>query len=287
MRFRKFHALGNDYLVLEGPIGVPASALLRRLCDRHRGVGADGVLIETFAGPDADAGVRVFNPDGSEAETSGNGLRIFARYLHDRGRAGGADLRLRTRAGVATCQVLEGGRRVRVSMGRARFGSGSAVVEGPPGAGVALPLGEGYPEGWCYVAVSLGNPHAVVPVVGPTPDLARRWGPTVERDPRFPDRTNVQFVEATSSTRLRMTVWERGAGYTEASGSSACAAAAAMRRLGRCGSEVVVSMPGGDLAVRVDDDFAVVQTGPVVAVADGVVAAELIADSDGGAPAGP
>lgn len=292
MRFRKYHSLGNDYIVLEAGLERVTAELLRRVCDRHRGVGSDGVLIETAA-VDADAGVRVFNPDGSEAETSGNGLRIFARYLHDLGRVGGVGLRVRTLAGVAVCDVLDGGRRVRVAMGCARFDAdrsltaeGFGVDDRAPGVGrpdeaVDLPLGDAYPTGWRYTAVSLGNPHVVVQVVGPTAELAQRWGPAIERDPRFPNRTNVQFVELVAVAHLRVAVWERGAGLTEASGSSACAAAAATRRLGRCAADVVVTMPGGDLTVTVGEDFEVAHTGPVAAVAQGALAAELVAAGPG------
>jgi diaminopimelate epimerase len=106
--------------------------------------------------------------------------------------------------------------------------------------------------------------------------LARRWGPAIERDPRFPERTNVQFVQVVAHDRLEGEVWERGAGYTLASGSSACAAAAALCRLGRCSPDVTVSMPGGDLRIEVDPDFAVTQAGPVAATASGALAAEFL-----------
>ena len=275
MRFRKYHALGNDYLVLEPGMVAATADLARRVCDRHRGVGADGVLVEVAAVA-ADYGLRIVNPDGSEAETSGNGLRIFARWLHDAGRVADAPFRVRTAAGAATCQVLDAGRRVRVAMGRACFDAARVPVTGVSGDVVDAPLGAAYPEGWRYTAVSMGNPHAVVHVPDATPALARRWGPVLERDRRFPQRTNVQFVTPLGPDRLRLEVWERGAGYTEASGSRACAAAAASRRLGRCGPEVVVVMAGGELRVRVDDDLAVTQVGPVAFVAEGTLAAGLV-----------
>jgi diaminopimelate epimerase len=275
VRFRKYHALGNDYLVL-GPGTVAVTAdLARRVCDRHRGVGADGVLVEvaTLA---SGFGLRIVNPDGSEAETSGNGLRIFARSLHDAGRVGDAPFRVRTAGGAVTCHLLDAGRRVRVAMGRASFDAARVPVAGASGDVVDAPLGAAYPEGWRYTAVSMGNPHAVVQVPDATPALARRWGPAIEHDARFPRRTNVQFVTVLSPDRLRVEVWERGAGYTEASGSSASAAAAASRRLGLCGAEVVVAMPGGALEVGVDERFAVTHTGPVTFVAEGTLAPELV-----------
>jgi diaminopimelate epimerase len=275
VRFRKYHALGNDYLVLE-PVSVSVTDdLARRVCDRHRGVGADGVLVEVAAVA-ADFGLRIVNPDGSEAETSGNGLRIFARSLLDAGRIGDAPFRVRTAGGAATCHLLDAGRRVRVAMGRASFDAARVPVSGASGDVVDAPLGPGYPAGWRYTAVSIGNPHAVVQVPDATPAMARRWGPAIERDGRFPHRTNVQFVTVLGPDRLRVEVWERGAGYTEASGSSACAAAAASRRLGLCDAEVVVAMPGGDLQVQVDEGYAVTQAGPVSFVAEGALAQELV-----------
>jgi diaminopimelate epimerase len=248
------------------------ASLVRRLCDRRRGVGADGVLVEVA--PDAaDFGVRVVNPDGSEAETSGNGLRIFARWLHDAGRVAAAPFTVRTAGGTVRCEVLDGGRRVRVAMGRASFPGARLATEGDV---VDAPLGPAYPDGWRFTAVSMGNPHAVVHVPDATPELARRWGPLLERDERFPRRTNVQFVTVLAPDLVRVEVWERGAGYTEASGSSACAAAAASRRLGLCGADVAVVMPGGALQVQVDDAYAVTQVGPVAFVAEGTVAPELV-----------
>jgi diaminopimelate epimerase len=275
VRFRKYHALGNDYLLLQPGPAVVTADLVRRVCHRQRGVGADGVLVEVTARA-ADFGLRVLNPDGSEAETSGNGLRIFARSLLDAGRVGDAPFRVRTAGAVATCQLLDAGRLVRVAMGHASFNAARVPVAGASGEVVDAPLGAAYPEGWRYTAVSMGNPHAVVQVPDATPALARRWGPALELDPRFPRRTNVQFVTVLSPERLRVEVWERGAGYTEASGSSACAAAAASYRLGLCGSDVEVVMPGGALRVQVDAAYAVTQVGPVAFVADGTLAQELV-----------
>jgi diaminopimelate epimerase len=275
VRFRKYHALGNDYLVIEARDVDVTADLVRRVCHRQHGVGADGVLVEKATGA-ADFGIRIVNPDGSEAETSGNGLRIFARSLHDAGRVGDAPFRVRTAGGLVTCQLLDAGRRVRVAMGRASFDAGRVPVAGASGDVVDVPLGTGYPGGWRYTAVSIGNPHAVVQVPDATEALARRWGPVIERDPRFPRRTNVQFVTVLAPDRLRIEVWERGAGYTAASGSSACAAAVASCRLGLAGPEVDVVMPGGVLQVGIGEQLEVVQAGPVTFVAEGTMAPDLV-----------
>lgn len=275
MRFHKYQALGNDYLVLEpGAVDVTAP-VVRAICDRHRGVGADGVLVED-TGPDGRLAVRIVNPDGSEAEKSGNGLRIFARYLWDRGRVGDEAFEVVIRGGTVRCQVREAGRMVFVAMGAASFDAAAIPVAGPARQVVDEPL-EVAGERWRVTAVSMGNPHCVVFADAPTDALARRLGPALETHPLFPHRTNVQFVRVVDRRRLEMQIWERGAGYTLASGSSACAAAAAAVRLGRCDPDVTVAMPGGELAIGVDAAFEVTMLGPVGKVAEGLVADEVLA----------
>jgi diaminopimelate epimerase len=212
MRFHKYQALGNDYLVLEpGAVDVTAP-VVRAICDRHRGVGADGVLVED-TGPDGRLAVRIVNPDGSEAEKSGNGLRIFARYLWDRGRVGDEAFEVVTRGGTVRCQVREAGRMVFVAMGAASFDAAAIPVAGPAREVVDEPL-EVAGERWRVTAVSMGNPHCVVFADAPTDALARRLGPALETHPLFPHRTNVQFVRVVDRRRLEMQIWERGAGYT-------------------------------------------------------------------------
>jgi diaminopimelate epimerase len=274
LEFAKYHALGNDYAVLERAAlpGHATPELVRRICDRHRGLGADGVLLREAAPPHR---VRIFNPDGSEAEKSGNGLRIFARYLFDRSAVAGERFAVETAGGTVYCEVRDGGRSVSVEMGRLSFASDAIPVLGPPRevlrepievAGVALELS----------AATLGNPHCVVLRDVATPEEARALGPLLERDPRFPRRTNVQFVQVLDASRLRLEIWERGAGYTLASGSSACAAAGVAHRLGLCGPLVEVLMPGGSLTIELSPAFDVRMTGGVTRVAVGVLAAEAL-----------
>jgi len=279
MRFHKYQALGNDYLVLEVPgagDAVPSPELVRAVCDRHFGVGADGVLVESAA-PGGRLALRIFNPDGSEAEKSGNGLRIFARYLWDRGRVGGEVFEVATRGGVARCQVRDAGRAVFVEMGVASFDALVIPVAGPRREVVDEELEVGG-ERLRFTAVSVGNPHCVVFVDAPTPELARRLGPSLEAHPVFPRRTNVQFARVVDRGRIELEIWERGAGYTLASGSSACAAAAASVRLGLCDGAVTVAMPGGELAITVAADYGLTMFGPVRKVAEGAVAEELLRD---------
>ncbi len=284
MRFHKYQALGNDYLVLEAGGGEWTSALVRAVCDRHLGVGADGVLVEDVPpddGPPPDGGLalRILNPDGSEAEKSGNGLRIFARYLWDQGRVGVEPFAVATRGGVVRCQVRDAGRMVYVEMGCASFDAAAIPVAGPRREVVNEEIEAG-DERLRFTAVSVGNPHCVVFGDAPTPELARRLGPELETHPSFPRRANVQFVRVVDRGRIEMQIWERGAGYTLASGSSACAAAAASVRLGLCDGAVTVAMPGGELEIVVGADFALTMLGPVRKVAEGIVAEELLSEAD-------
>ena len=276
MRFQKYQALGNDYLVLEtdGERALIPS-LIRRICNRHFGVGSDGILLESAPGPGARFGLRILNPDGSEAEKSGNGLRIFARFLWDEGRVTAEPFIVSTRGGDVTCQVRPGGQQVFVEMGKASFDSARIPVAGPPRevVGEVLPMGN---TSLRFTAVTVGNPHCVIHLDEVTPELAQRLGPILETHPLFPNRTNAQFVKVLDRHRLQIEIWERGAGYTLASGSSSCAAAAASVRLGLCEREVTVSMPGGDLQIGVAADYALTMLGPVQKVAEGVLAAELL-----------
>jgi len=229
MRLFRAHGLGNDYLLVED--GPPMTAeLVRALCHRHTGVGSDGVL-EPGHGT-----LRIWNPDGSEAEKSGNGLRIWAWWAARRGAI--SPMAVETKGGRVVCHVQ--GERVRVEMGVARIGV-EAVLAGTP----------------CR-RVDLGNPHAVVEGI---PHDWRQLGPAIEAS--VPGRTNVQFCVTTGPNRVEARIWERGAGETMSSGSSACAIAASSVFAGHVVSPVSVDMPGGTAVVHVGDDFRVMLDAPV------------------------
>lgn len=280
MRFHKYQALGNDYLVLEAADAASLPpALVRRICDRHFGVGSDGILLPVPPTSGEDFALRIFNPDGSEAEKSGNGLRIFARYLWDTNRVTAAPFAVRTKGGPVTCQVQDAGRQILVHMGRASFDSQRIPVVGPSRDVVAEDLDVAGRQ-VRFTAVTVGNPHCVVHTDEVTPELACQLGPLLETHALFPNRTNVQFVKVLDRHRIQIEIWERGAGYTLASGSSSCAAAAASVRLGLCDSPIQVSMPGGTLQIEVADDYSLTMRGPAQKVADGVIAQELMADAD-------
>jgi diaminopimelate epimerase len=260
MILRKYHGLGNDYLVLEEAGGLALNpALVRRICDRHRGPGGDGVL-EPRPGDGADYGLRIWNPDGSTAEKSGNGLRIFARWLVDTQGAPEAHT-VSLPGGVVRCFV--GPTEITIEMGRARFEASEVpctqrLSQAPVDiCGTRLRLN----------AVGMGNPHCVVFCDGPLDALPwRDWGRTLEVHALFPNRTNVQFVRVLSRSRVAARIWERGAGETQASGSSSCAIAAAAVRLGLCDSSVEIEMPGGVLHVAVGSDWAITLRGPVAEI---------------------
>jgi diaminopimelate epimerase len=278
LKFFKYHALGNDYLVIDpkdlaGPLN---EAQIRVICHRNFGVGSDGILLGPSASDRARFAVRIFNPDGGEAEKSGNGLRIFSRYLWDRGLVRDEDFTIETAGGVVKSRVLDGGSAVRVEMGRVSFWSDRIPVTGPPREVIkeTITVGDRTFE---YCAATIGNPHCVISLPEISPELAKRYGPLLETHPSFPRRTNVQFLRALDRKNIRIEIWERGAGYTLASGSSSSAAAAVACKLGLCDRSVRVHMPGGNLAIEISIDFDIVMTGPVTKVLEGIISDEICA----------
>jgi diaminopimelate epimerase len=224
--------------------------------------------------PEADFGLRIFNPDGSEAEKSGNGLRIFARYLWDEGKVGTQPFYIQTLGGKVRAQVQQAGQRVQVEMGRVSFQSELIPVTGANREVLQEPI-EVQGQTFTFSAATIGNPHCVILVPETSPTLAKTYGPDLETHPFFPQRTNVQFVQVLSPERLRLEIWERGAGYTLASGSSSSAAAAVVHRLGLCEAAVTVEMSGGELEILIAPDFAITMTGPVTGVAQGTLASDI------------
>jgi diaminopimelate epimerase len=266
--FAKWQGLGNHHLVVERsqwPLTItPARA--RRILDPAFGVGGDGIL-EVSHEDDGTPRMTVWNPDGSQAENCGNGIRIVALHLRREGRLP-ADGRILTGDGPVRVAVLGDGR-VEVRMGRARFPSGEGRER--------LAVGG---DGVDFAEVSMGNPHAVIE--HPDPDaVVRALGPAIETLPRFPERTNVEFVRAEGPSELTMRVWERGVGETLACGTGACAAAVAGVRLGGLTSPVTVHLAGGDLEIAVGDDLEVTMTGPAEEVYRGVLSPELVSALEG------
>lgn len=259
------HGLGNDYLVAD-PLDLPFELTperVRLLCDRHFGVGSDGLLVLDGRDPWR---LRIINPDGSEAEKSGNGLRIFSKWLFDTGRTQAEHFPIVTPGG--TVQV-----RIHAERGRARevtVDMGVPIVRRDLSSldidGEVLPV----------VALSIGNPHCVVPRQRLDRTELLRLGPRIETHAAFPNRTNVQLARAVDRTTVELLIWERGAGETQASGSSSCAAVAALHHLGWVDEHVVARMPGGDLSIRIDQQGSLWMRGPVEEVATITLSPDLL-----------
>ena len=261
MRFSKWHGLGNDYLLIErAEAGTPLTpALVRRLCDYHFGVGSDGIL-EVLAADGPRAEIVIWNPDGSTAELSGNGTRIAARWLARRAGASEVVVAVGAREVVAR---MRDGLEVETEMGHVEVGTPEQLdVDGAQLE---------------FTPVSVGNPHAVIRRDPDRADLLR-LGPLVENHSRFPERTNVQLVRVDSPNEATVRVWERGAGETLSSGTSAVAVAGASVANGWCESPVTVHLGGGDMRVDLDDGFRARLTGPAQEICHGEVADELLAE---------
>jgi diaminopimelate epimerase len=281
--FFRGHGLGNDYLVMDPKelsfrLTPPA---VQAICNRHWGVGSDGILA-AVPSRKADFGLRIFNPDGSEAEKSGNGLRIFARYLHATGKTKKRRFTVETKGGVVTIDLHLDRRgdasAVTVDMGRATFAPGALPCTLPVEELIQQSI-EAAGRSLKFTGVSVGNPHCVVfkqpGEVWSREDLLA-LGPALEHHTIFPKRTNVQLAVPTGHREVSILIWERGAGETQASGSSSCAAASAAVRLGLAASPVAVKMPGGTLTIDVRSDFNLTMKGPVAEVARGSLSPSFV-----------
>jgi diaminopimelate epimerase len=281
--FFKGHGLGNDYIALamEGLGFELTPPAVRLLCDRHTGVGSDGILARVPSSA-ADFGVRIFNPDGSEAEKSGNGLRIFAAYLLEQGEVDErAPFTVETPGGIVRMEVLQvsadGVLSVEVEMGTATFRSADVGLPGPDRETDDEPLELASGDVVRINTVSIGNPHCVVFADELDLDDLRRRAPQISTHPNFERGVNVQFAVPMEPDGVEAWVWERGAGETRASGSSACAVAAAAVRRGMVSErQVAVRMPGGTLHVHVRDDWSLVLRGPVESVYRGTLAEGML-----------
>lgn len=267
MKISKWHGLGNDFILTElsKSSSFDVRGAVERLCDRHFGVGADGVVTIRHLSGNAFE-MRIYNADGTEPEMCGNATRCVGLYIKRRMLARGDEFELRTKGGIVRPKVLENGT-VRVDMGEPRLLRGEIPVAGNPveqAREVKLRV-----DGRDFTAfcVSMGNPHAVIFV----PDIEavelEKWGPVLECDPQFPKKINVEFVEVRSPGMVRMRVWERGCGITMACGTGSCATAVAGHLSGRTGSCVTVLLDGGELLVEHSAaDNHVYMTGPAVEV---------------------
>lgn len=274
--YHKYHGLGNDYIVIDpqqNNIELDSNAI-KLICHRNFGVGSDGILYGPIITGE-NIQLRIFNPDGSEAEKSGNGIRIFSRYLFDAGYLKSDKFYLDTLGGRVYVELLDASAsNIRVDMGKVTFFSDEIPVAGESREVVNEAFrvnGEIYH----ITCVSIGNPHCVVPLQSISKDLAEKLGPIIENHRLFPKRINVQLLKVIDRNNIQIEIWERGAGYTLASGSSSCAAASAAHKLGLVSNVISVHMPGGIINVQIDDDSRVHMTGPVAGICKGVFMDDL------------
>ena len=270
MDFHKYHALGNDYIVIDpnrNEISL-TEANIQRICHRNFGIGSDGILY----GPLFDGGeisLKILNPDGSEAEKSGNGIRIFSKYLFDEAYVEGRKFRLQTLGGEVAVEILDDQvRRIKVDMGTVTFVSDEIPVSGERREVVDETLKVGDEE-FKVTCASVGNPHCVIPMQEVSKEMALKLGPPVEIHPLFPNKINVQLLKVIDRGNIQIEIWERGAGYTLASGSSSCAAASAAHKLGHVDSELTVHSPGGQIEIEIKSDGHIFMTGGVTGVMSG------------------
>lgn len=264
----RYHGLGNDYLVYdpnqnELELNKENAAML---CNRNMGLGSDGILEGPFIG-EKHMSLRIWNPDGSIAEKSGNGVRIFAKYLKDAGYVQKKNYKLVTDGGMVEITYLnEDGSRLRISMGKLSFWSDEVPVTGERREVINEDMVFGrtlYP----VTCVSVGNPHCVIPMREISRPLVCKIGNYAEVARYFPERINTEIMKVIDNNNIAIETFERGAGYTMATGTGACAAAGVAYKLGLTGNKVIVHMPGGELQVEIDDDWNVYMTGEVFYVA--------------------
>ena len=279
--FVKSHGLGNDYIVLdEENLTFPLKEeSIKTICDIHYGIGSDGILLKVNSDK-ADFGLRIFNPDGSEAEKSGNGLRIFCKFIYDYGYTDKKEFTVETKGGIvkATVEEVVNGRAkvITVDMGTAIFSSKDIPVDidKEECIGEKLKVLDREFEINC---VSVGNPHCVIIVDElPSEDEVKKYGSLIEKNPMFPNRINVQFVKPIDKNKAEIRIWERGAGYTLASGSSSCAVASVLKKRELSEGNIEIVMPGGTLFIQIDDDWNIRMTGEVQEICSGTLSQELI-----------
>ncbi|WP_372774992.1 diaminopimelate epimerase [Mangrovibacterium sp.] len=278
--FVKSHGLGNDYIVMDGrKVDFEFTVKnIQLICDVHYGIGSDGILV-LVGSSRAEFGLRILNPDGSEAEKSGNGLRIFAKFLFDCGYTAKTSFSIDTLGGVVQAEIIEKdkgkARMIKVDMGSAIFESEKIPVksENAECLDEVLEL-----DGTSYLidCVSVGNPHCVVIKDELSVDEIMKYGSQIENHPKFPNRINVQFAKVLSPELVEILIWERGAGWTLASGSSSSAVAAIMVKKGLTERKLTLKMPGGELKLQIDEDWQIHMTGEVREICSGVLSDELL-----------
>jgi diaminopimelate epimerase len=280
--FVKLHGLGNEYIVLDSrhiSFKIEHKAI-KRICNVNFGIGSDGILL--LVGSDkADIGLRIFNPDGSEAEKSGNGLRIFCKYVFDYGIVDKTVFSVETKGGIVKAKIDEvvnnRARIVTVDMGHAIFDS-KLIPTNFESSQVDHELIYAGERSFEVNCVSIGNPHCVIIKEELVIEEIKEFGPLLENHQMFPNRINVQFAKVINRHEVEILIWERGAGFTLASGTSSCAVASVLRKNNLIDEDVTIRMLGGQLTIHVDADYSIRMTGEVREICNGVLSRELIED---------
>lgn len=279
--FQKYHGLGNDYLVYDcnkNPV-ILTKENIKIICDRNFGLGSDGILVGPFIEGNKIS-VKIFNPDGGEAEKSGNGVRIFSKYLHDSGYVTADEYTLSTLGGDVSVKFLnKNATEMTVFMGKLAFDSESVGANFVCSDMTNIPLKFGNQEYIC-TCVSIGNPHCVIPMSEISKQKVCEIGKYSEVAEYFPERINTQIVKVLDDSNIQIEIFERGAGYTLASGSSSCAAAGACYKLGLVDNEINVHMPGGTLKIKITDNLDVFMTGKVCSVGEMILSDEFIYENN-------
>ena len=279
--FVKSHGLGNCYIVIDSDkidFELTDERVIR-ICDLHFGVGSNGILLKVPS-KIADFGLKIYNTDASIAENCGNGLRIFSKFLHDYGYLSSDKFTVDILGRLIHCEILEknaAGKavKVRVDMGKANFVAKQVPVNFPKEECINEPVTFGGKE-FRINCVSVGNPHCVVLRDELNQEELLKYGPIIETDKMFPNRTNVQFAHVVNRNLVEIKIWERGVGNTLASGSSSCAVASAMRKNNLVDKDVTIRMPGGELQISIDEEWNIKMTGPVEEICSGVFCKEMV-----------
>lgn len=279
--FVKSHGLGNDYIVLDSDkIDFKLTQdFIKKICDVHYGIGSDGVLVK-YNSDVADFKLRIFNPDGSEAEKSGNGLRIFCKFLYDYGYTDKEEFTVETKGGIVKAKIEEKNKFgkakiVTVDMGKAIFDPKQIPVNTDKEEFISEKITVGDKE-FEVSCVSVGNPHCVIIKENLDEEEIKKYGPMIENHSLFPNRINVQFVKPISRNEAQILIWERGAGFTYASGSSSCGVASVLVKKGLADREITIKMIGGELKISIDEDWNIKMTGEVQEICSGYISRELL-----------
>lgn len=277
LRFVKMHGAGNDFVLfnlLEQHLPQPPAEMAKKICDRHFGVGADGILLVLPSDP-YDYTMQTFNADGSEAEMCGNGIRCFAKYVFERGMIKKKKIHVETKAGLIIPEVITDPKNdavvthVKVNMGTPRLLKGEIPMKGAADENAQYVSISVDGKTYTVSCTSMGNPHCILFVDDVKTAPVTTLGPKIEHHELFPKRTNVEFAQIVNDSHINLRVWERGAGETLACGTGACAAAVISMLKNKVNNNVTVSLPGGDLQISWQNGGDVFMTGPVEKVCDG------------------